>query len=111
MAPAIAGPREDGAVRSRSGSRSPRGARFSGKPRNAPAPHWMAALARRARSAARRQVELGVLERFFDHRNAGGVARLALLDRAADIEALRLLPPLGIHVEILFVLGDQRLAI
>src|SRR5882757_175136 len=65
----------------------------------------------RARSAARRQGELGVLERLLDHRNAGWVARLALLYAGADVEAQRLLSFLGIHVEVLLVLGDQRLAI
>src|SRR4030088_2919494 len=65
----------------------------------------------RARSAARRQGELGVLERLLDHRNAGWVARLALLYAAPDVEAQRLLAPLGIPFEVLLVLGDQRLAI
>ena len=43
----------------------------------------------RRRSGARRQVELGVLERLLDRRNAGGVTRLALLDADLGIETLR----------------------
>src|SRR5258708_26008184 len=62
-------------------------------------------------SGPRRQVVLGVLQGFFDRRNAGGVARLALLDAVAGVDALRLLAALGTHVEILLVLVDQRLAV
>jgi len=65
----------------------------------------------RRRSGARRQVELGVLERLLDRRNAGGVTRLALLDADLCIETLRCSAQPPILVEIGFVLGNKRLAI
>jgi hypothetical protein len=61
----------------------------------------------RRRSGARRQVELGVLERLLDRRNAGGVTRLALRDADLGIETLRRSAQPPILVEIGFVLASE----
>src|SRR5216684_992399 len=65
----------------------------------------------RGASGARRQVELGVLERLLDRRNAGSIARLALLDADLCGETLRWFSQSPILVEIGLVLGNQRRAV
>ena len=60
-------------------------------------------------SAARRQVELGVLERLLDRRNAGGVARLALLDGGLGVDVLRLLSRLELWSRYCWYLATSAL--